>query len=279
MKEIKNNWQILTIMTIINLFVLWHFISVGQTKHGIGYFIFFYAAILTINYFTKKIPPQIDNEIKDPKRELNITILFAFLGFVFLVLNFILKSNFPQIGFLIKLPVIIGMFLFSMPLGILIYLLLKKYKFLELGIKTKPLTHLLLGLIILTLTGIFAVVFNKSGILWKEGLEEVGGIFGLIIKGVIGAALVEEFYRFVIQTRFGKVFKTVGINILFASTIWAFMHFPVTYFKSKDTESTLIYCIQIIPIGFIWGYLTQRTKSILPSVIVHGMNLWGFQNG
>lgn len=279
MKEIKNNWQILTIMTIINLFVLWHFISVGQTKHGIGYFIFFYAAILTINYFTKKIPPQIDNEIKAPKRELNITILFAFLGFVFLILNFILKSNFPQIGFLIKLPVIIGMFLFSMPLGILIYLLFKKYKFLELGIKTKPLTHLLLGLIILALTGIFAIVFNKSGILWKEGLEEVGGVFGLVIKGVIGAALVEEFYRFVIQTRFEKVFKTMGINILFASTIWAFMHFPVTYFKSKETASTLIYCIQIIPIGFIWGYLTQRTKSILPSVIVHGMNLWGFQNG
>ena len=266
-------------MTIINLFVLWHFISVGQTKHGIGYFIFFYAAILTINYFTKKIPPQIDNEIKAPKRELNITILFAFLGFVFLILNFILKSNFPQIGFLIKLPVIIGMFLFSMPLGILIYLLFKKYKFLELGIKTKPLTHLLLGLIILALTGIFAIVFNKSGILWKEGLEEVGGVFGLVIKGVIGAALVEEFYRFVIQTRFEKVFKTMGINILFASTIWAFMHFPVTYFKSKETASTLIYCIQIIPIGFIWGYLTQRTKSILPSVIVHGMNLWGFQNG
>jgi membrane protease YdiL (CAAX protease family) len=279
MKELKNNWQILSIMTIINLFVLWHFISVGQTKHGIGYFIFFYTAILTINYFTKKIPPQVDIEVKVPKRELNITILFASLGIVFLILNFLLKSNFPQIGFLIKLPVIIGMFLFSMPLGILLYLLFKKYKFLQLGIKIKPLSHLLLGLIILALTGVFAFIFNKSGILWKEGLEEMGGIFGLLLRGVIGAALVEEFYRFVIQTRFEKVFKTVGINILFASTIWAFMHFPVTYFKSKETTSTLIYCIQIIPIGFIWGYLTQRTKSIFPSVIVHGMNLWGFQNG
>ncbi len=170
MKEIKNNWKIITIITVINLFVLWHFISVGQAKHGIGYFIFFYTAIFTIYYFTKKIPPQIENEIKVPKKELNITIFFAFLGYVFLILNFILKSNFPQIGFLIKLPIIIGMFFFSMPLGILIYLLLKKYKFLELGIKTKSLIHLLLGLIILALTGTFAIIFNKSGILWKEGL-------------------------------------------------------------------------------------------------------------
>jgi membrane protease YdiL (CAAX protease family) len=279
MKEIKSNWQLLIIMTIINLFVLWHFISVGQTLHGIGYFIFFYIAILTIYTFTKKIPPQVDIEIKVPRKELKITIIFALLGYIFLILNFILKANFPQIGFLIKLPVIIGMFLFSMPLGILIYLLLKKYKFIQLGIKTKPISHFLLGLIILGLTGLFALIFNRSGILWEQGIKEEGGFFGLILRGIIGAALVEEFYRFVIQTRFEKLFRTIGINILFASTIWAFMHFPVTYFKSREISNTLIYCVQIIPLGFIWGYLTQRTKSILPAVIVHGLNLWGFQNG
>ena len=57
------------------------------------------------------------------------------------------------------------------------------------------------------------------------------------------------------------------------------MHFPVTYFKGAEISGTLVYCIQIIPIGFIWGYMTQRTKSIVPSTISHGINLWGFQNG
>ena len=171
------------------------------------------------------------------------------------------------------------MFLFSFPLGVFIYLLFRKYKILQLGLKLKPVTYLFLGVIIWGLTGIFAYLFNKSGIIWKEGLEELGGISGIIIKGIIGAALVEEFSRFVIQSRFEKLFKTSGINILFATTIWAFMHFPVTYFKGVDSLNTTIYCIQIIPIGFIWGYLTHRTKSILPATLVHGLNLWGFQNG
>jgi membrane protease YdiL (CAAX protease family) len=101
----------------------------------------------------------------------------------------------------------------------------------------------------------------------------------MILQGVIGAGLVEEFSRFVMQSSFERVFKRFGFNILFATTIWAFMHFPVTYFRGTNISETLIYCIQIIPIGFIWGYLTHRSRSIVPATIVHGLNLWGFQNG
>jgi membrane protease YdiL (CAAX protease family) len=165
-----------------------------------------------------------------------------------------------------------------MPLGILIYLLYKKYKLLQLGLYVKPLISLLLGFIIWGLTGLFALVFHESGMLWEAGLKEIGGLVGLILVGVINSALFEEFNRFVIQSRFEKIISTNGINILFATSIWALMHFPMAYNKSEDISSTLIYCVQIIPIGFIWGYLTQRTKSILPVVIAHGLNLWGFQN-
>jgi membrane protease YdiL (CAAX protease family) len=34
----------------------------------------------------------------------------------------------------------------------------------------------------------------------------------------------------------------------------------------------------MMPIGFLWGYLTHRTKSLLPAVLVHGLNFWGLQN-
>jgi hypothetical protein len=36
--------------------------------------------------------------------------------------------------------------------------------------------------------------------------------------------------------------------------------------------------VRIIPIGLMCGYLTHRTKSIIPSVLVHGSNFWGLQN-
>ncbi len=279
MKTIKDNTQILVIMTMINLLVLWNFISNGQTKHGIGYFIFFYVALLTIHVFTNKFPPKVDIEVKKPRNELSIAILFSILGLLFLALNFMLKANVIPKNIFTTIPILAGVFLFSMPLGILIYLLLKKYKVWELGLSTKPLIYLLLGITIWGLTGLFAYVFNESGIIWTEALKELGGVGGIIIKGIIGAALVEEFSRFVIQSRFEKIYKTSGVNILVATTIWSLMHFPVTYFKGVEISNTIFYCIQIIPIGFIWGYLTQRTKSILPSTLAHGLNLWGFQNG
>jgi membrane protease YdiL (CAAX protease family) len=29
----------------------------------------------------------------------------------------------------------------------------------------------------------------------------------------------------------------------------------------------------------MWSYMILRTKSIMPSILVHGSNLWGLQNG
>jgi membrane protease YdiL (CAAX protease family) len=278
MKDIIDNVHILVIITLLNIIVLWNFISNGEIKHGVGYFIFFYVAIFLIHFFTQKIPPLNKIEVKNPRRELIVVTLFSLLGLLFLTLNFMQKSSVIPKNIFTMVPIISGVFLFSMPLGILIYLLLKKYKLMQLGITTKPLIYLLLGAFVYGLTGLFAYIFNENGIIWKEGIEEFGGVVGIIVQGIIGAALVEEFSRFVIQSRFEKVYKASGFSILFASTLWAFMHFPVSYFKGSNISNTIIYCIQIIPIGFIWGYLTHRTKSIIPSTIVHGLNLWGFQN-
>ena len=282
MKDIKDNLQILVIMTLINFAVLWNYISNGKTLHGIGYFIFFYVSILIIHFFTKKIPPKNEIEVKEPKKELIVAIFFAGLGLLFLTLNFMLKSNTIPDKIFTKIPIGLGSILFGMPFGIFIYLLIKRYKPMKLGLTTQPLISIILGLIIWGLTGLFAYYFNREGMYWEKLYKDdgiIGGIITIVTQGIIGAALFEEFSRFVIQSRFEKIFKTNGVNILFATTIWAFMHFPVTYYKTADGIGVFFYCIQIIPIGFIWGYMTQRTKSIVPSTITHGINLWGFQNG
>lgn len=279
MKEIKDNVQILITMTVINFVVLWNYISNGKTLHGIGYFIFFYVSILTIHFFTKRISPKNEMEVKQPKKELLLILFFSLLGIISITINFYLKSSGEHIGFLIRLPVLLGILFFTFPLGIAIYLLIKKYRITQLGLSFKPVSYVFLGLLIWGITGLFAFIFNKSGIIWVEGYKELGGVSGIILQGVIGAGLVEEFSRFVMQSRFGQVFKLNGFNILFATTIWSFMHFPKNYFEGGQATDIVIYCIQIIPIGFIWGYLTHRTKSIVPATLAHGINLWGFQNG
>ena len=279
MNAIKDNKQILAIATVINIVVLWKHVSDGDTLHGIGYFLFFYVAVAAIYFFTEKIQPKNEIEVKDPKKELIVAFLFSILGIVFLTLNFMLKSNAIPESPLTKIPIGIGSIVFAMPLGIFIFLLIRRYKIMRLGFTTKPLAGVLLGPIIWALTGIFAYFFYMEGMLWDKAIEEFGGVLGIIVQGVIGAALFEEFSRFVLQSRLEKFIKTNGINILIATTIWAFMHFPVSYYKSGEVSGTLSYCIQIIPLGLVWGYMTQRTRSIVPATLAHGVNLWGFQNG
>lgn len=278
MKALKENLNILVVMSLINSLVLWNYISKGKTMHGIGYFLFFYLAIFTIHFFTEKLPPKVDFDVKEPKKEFLLVMLFSALGAVFITVNFYIQSNFEQLGFLVRLPVLLGMLFFTFPLGIAIYLLIKKYKLPQLGFRFKPISYFVLAIIVWGLTGIFAYLFNKSGIIWKEGYEELGGVPGLL-SGIISAGLVEEFSRFAMQSRFEKVFKSSGFGILFATIIWSFMHFPTNYFKGYELNGIFIYCLQIIPLGFVWGYLTYRTKSLLPSTLIHGLNLWGFQNG
>lgn len=279
MKEIKDNLQIIIIMTIINLFVLWNFIAKGQTKHGIGYFIFFYVAIISIYLFTKRYYAKTEVVINEPKKELIVSTVFSLLGLMFLGLNYLIKAKQLPDTLFLKIPVGLGNFLFAIPFGLLIYFLIKKYKLKHFGLNFKPINYLLLGFIVWGITGLFAIYFNEKGVRFEQTYKELNGAFGWILEGVIGAALFEEFSRFILQSRFEKAVKQNGINILFATALWSFMHFPMAYYKTENIISTLTYCIQIIPLGYIWGYLTQRTKSIIPSTLAHGFNYFGLQNG
>ena len=274
----KKSVPILIIMTLINSVIFINYYQDNKLMHGIGYFLFFYIAIFLIKIVTNKYNSDTIIEVKNPKAEFKIVFLFAVLGLLFIAINFYLKYKFSGLGLLLKLPVILGMFFFTIPVGILIYFLRKKYKILDLGLRAKPI-HILLGVVVWALTGAFAYIFNYEGILRTAGLKEFGGFGGLLLEGLIGAALVEEFARFAFQTRLENRFVWSGFQILLASIVWSLMHFPVTYFKSRVIGDTLIYCLQIIPLGFVWGYLTHKTKSILLSVFAHGLNLWGLQNG
>ena len=114
---------------------------------------------------------------------------------------------------------------------------------------------------------------------WKEGWEEFGWQ-GMLLTGVLGAALSEEYVRMLLQTRLSKWLNNAGTGFVLATLVWALMHVPVAIRNNPDKEIWLlmIASISIMPIGFLWGYLTHRTKSLLPAVLLHGFNLWGLQN-
>jgi membrane protease YdiL (CAAX protease family) len=196
------------------------------------------------------------------------------LGYVFLFFRFWPTVDWQHLPGLIKL-VLLPLLLFMFPIALAIYLLLKKYKLPNLGLR---LNGLLLVLPIVFISAIINHYVSPQSLTLTAVLEESGGWFGAIFSGFIVAALSEEFFRFVGQTRLGAYFNNKGIAWFVTSLLWAFMHAPKWYGEELNMTEAVLGSLRIVPIGLMWGYLTHRTKSILPSVLVHGMNVWGLQN-
>ena len=72
--------------------------------------------------------------------------------------------------------------------------------------------------------------------------------------------------------------KNPAFGWLISSIAWAMLHGPVAYSQSHSTVQAMLSVIDIVPLGLLWGYLTHRTGSFLPSMLLHGLNFWGLQN-
>jgi membrane protease YdiL (CAAX protease family) len=84
-----------------------------------------------------------------------------------------------------------------------------------------------------------------------------------------------------LQTRLGILFHHKGMGFVVATLVWVCIHIPNSYPHTQEGAFPLLFFIKLatlIPHGLLWGYMTHRTKSLLPAVLVHGLNFWGLQN-
>lgn len=95
---------------------------------------------------------------------------------------------------------------------------------------------------------------------------------------MISAALPEEFLRFAWQTRVSALFANRTTGWLVATMIWAMLHAPKIWSESHSLIGTSMGVVSIVPLGLLWGYLTHRMRSFLPSMLVHATDVWGLQN-
>lgn len=85
----------------------------------------------------------------------------------------------------------------------------------------------------------------------------------LILSAVVVAALVEEaLFRGFLQRALEKHIN-VTRAVVYGSLIWTLFHL---------SPFSLTQAIPIFLFGFLLGYFSWRTKSILPSIICHGIN-------
>ncbi len=250
--------------------------STDRLLHGIGYL----SAVVAGGIITDivvRMQPIISTgfPVRRPaKREVVVILICTLLGITFLLVRFF--GGWEAMNGIIRLLVLpLILFTFPVVLGA-IYLFVYKYKPRELGINLNywylPLIlHLLWAAITLTIAP------DKSH--WQEAYKEYG-LLNFLFMGIVTAALSEEFLRMLLQTRIGKLTHNFATGFVTASAIWAFMHLPI-YFRDNPDPTLWEGCvgaISIMPIGFFWGYLTYRTRSMIPAILMHGFNLWGLQN-
>jgi len=247
-----------------------------KTAHAILYLVAVWLCALATDVVVNLHPsPAVGFPIHcSSAQESAVILTCTALGQVFLYVRFSALWNAIQGP---SKYALITLLVFTYPIVLaLIYLFFYRYKPSELGINLR---FWYLPLLIHLLWGGIAITTAISTIIWHSYIQQNG--IGILITLVICAALAEEFTRMLLQTRLGALFHNKGMGFVTATLLWACIHIPKSYPHTNDGTIPLLFFIKLttmIPMGLLWGYMTHRTKSLLPAVLVHGFNLWGLHN-
>jgi membrane protease YdiL (CAAX protease family) len=204
------------------------------------------------------------------QKEVAVILICTFLCAVSLVIHW--SFWIQHVSGLGKLASLLFLLLFGLPVVLAaIYLFYFHYTPAELGFRTD---YWYVSPIVLFVFATTALLVAPNGLTWQShrGSDLVAYAFL--------AAFSEEFVRMLMQTRFAIALQERGIAFFLATFCWACLHLPVIHAQNKGMTwpRACRSAPLIIPIGLLWGYMTYRTKSLIPAVIVHGLNYWGLQN-
>jgi membrane protease YdiL (CAAX protease family) len=210
--------------------------------------------------------------VRDPRLESLMLVGFGLIALAWLTSRFILNFR-PESGGLRLAWILIGLGAVFSILPAL-FLFSRHWCPADLGLRLRGVTTALPVLAIFAGT---TFALSRHTITLSGALAEAGSPLGLVQMAIV-ACLPEEFFRFAWQTRVGSWMGNPAAGWLIASMAWATLHGPVDYSQSHSTVEAMLSVIDIVPLGLLWGYLTHRTGSFLPSMLLHGLNFWGLQN-
>lgn len=232
--------------------------------------------LLSEFFYHKKKIKNLEWEVIHPKNEFYV-IAFTQIVVVSLTIFWFLVVDHSTVNFVVKIITLVLRLLFVFPIFLLVYFLaIKKYTLKQLGIL--GFDHWYVSLPIILLIGGVSYLFFPDGLQFKAILKE-NGYHSLITLGFLTAAIPEEITRSLFQSRLGIMLNNKIIAWFAASVLWAVIHIPLFTFNTNGNYyDAIISALGILPIGLLWGYLNERYKSIIPSVLIHGTNLWGLHN-
>jgi membrane protease YdiL (CAAX protease family) len=250
----------------------------ASIRHNNAKHFFAYLAALAISVVaidSMSLTPQARPNplpVRDPRLESLALIVFGLIALIWLTSRFVFNYRPPAGGLRIAWIVIaLGAVFCIIPA---LFLFGRRYSPADLGLR---LSGVIVALPVLAIFALITLALSRHSITWSGALAESGSPLGLV-QTSISACLPEEFFRVAWQTRIGAWIRNPAAGWLIASIAWATLHGPVDYSHSHSIVETTLGVMNIVPLGLLWGYLTHRTGSFLPSALLHGLNFWGLQN-
>lgn len=244
-----------------------------ELPKALAYVAAMYVSVFVVDLFARMFPTDLEFPVRRPKREAALVVGIELLAIVLAVLLFVVftLSELPVAWKIASIPAMAIIFPIALPLVLLYW----KYRPAELGLRFNAMSWVFLPILLITMGTAYLSApadFTLGRLLASEGL------LGALITGFITAGLSEEFVRMALQTRVGAYLRNPAVGWFFATLVWAFLHAPNWNAKGGDLYEALMGAVRIIPLGLMWGYITHRTKSLIPATLVHGTNVWGLQN-
>jgi membrane protease YdiL (CAAX protease family) len=271
---IKRNKWTSALVLLTTAIVLWHAGAEGHRMKAAAYLLALGLGVFITDLFALWKTNAPAPPVHAPRRETAIVLGCAALGYLTLSARFVFL-DWPTLPGPVKLA-IIPFFAFVFPIALAIIMLRRGYKPRELGFRWRSSSFVFLPVLCITASTAYIVApqdLTLPLILKEEGVP------GMLFDGFILAALSEEFLRLLMQTRMAAMLNNSGIAWFIAAVIWSVMHLPKWFGDGGGTVlEGLTGSLHIVPLGLMWGYMTHRTKSIFPAILVHGMNVWGLQN-
>lgn len=273
-QRLKENPVTAILLFVVALITVYDGVHNDHVLKSIAYLFAMWLCSYVVDLYTTWSPPQYEIVVHQPKRESIYVILCIILGFLFFYLRFFAPFQWESLNGLVKLSIAI-LIAFVYPIAFAVIFLALGYKPKELGVRLK---NTLVALPVIIIVSLAAYLVAPAEFTFNDIMAESGGIWGALFEGFILAALSEEFWRFIVQTRLGAWFSNKSLGWVVASIVWALLHVPTRVGQFPTAFAAVTECMAIVPIGLMWGYMTHRTKSILPSILAHGTNVWGLQN-
>lgn len=271
---IRRHWVIAALLVITSATMAGQAFWFGKLPQRLAYLaaIAFSAFVLDLLYLHHRPSPL---PVRRPGLELTIAAICLPIAFSWLYVHF---STVPtrSPGLVTVLFRLAGLLcVFNIPIA-LMDLLALRYRLGALGFCFAVRGLWAVPLILLCFFGLGHL--SGAGLTLGEFIHEEGSLWRALPAAIFISPLPEEFFRMTWQTRLGAVTRNAASAWFLTAVFWAFLHAPDFHAGAATWTPALIGCVNLVPLGLLWGYVLHRTRSLIPSLVLHSFNFSGLQN-